>query len=292
MKKLLHVLIAMFFCLPIVAHAQDDFNEPPTRSEFEQLKSKIQVYERKQNQVLYKMDNINAEVDTAIVKLDSTMNAKMTQMDSMVQAIRLESQGIKSDVASQFLTAEDLNPLEEAVEKNKSMKQQIDDMQMFLFGLAGLVFILLVLVIIQWVTRGGRMRKLKKEMIEKIENDLLALKTDIENNITNKESTTNQRIDAAKKDLLDKINENKTASDVTHKELGDKIDKHVVKIKKQVEDAHEAAVKREDEKVNAVEKRQEEALETHRKKAMKDIDEMKDKLLAAEKAIEKLKPKK
>ncbi|MGM0625356.1 MAG: hypothetical protein ACQES0_05710 [Bacteroidota bacterium] len=291
MKKTLLISFGILFLFQF-GYCQEDFNEPPSRSEFEQLKSKIQVYERKQNQVLGRMDAVSQDVDTALARLDSVMNERMVMMDSMVQSIRMENEGIDSEMAGMFLTADDLEPLEEKIDLTSSKNQEMDNLEKMLFGLAGLVFILLVLIVIQWTSRAKRMKKLKAELIEKNEHDLKALKEDIEANIINKESTTNQRIDATKKDLLDKIKQNKTSADVAHKEIKDSLKQEIASVNKEIENAHDAAVKREDEKIKTMSNRMNKAIEEQYKEMGGEIKDVGDRLTAMNKELEKLKPKK
>jgi hypothetical protein len=169
--------------------AQSDFNEPPTRSEFEQVKSKIQVYERNLNNVTARMNGINAEIDNAFVRLDSVMYDQEMYLDSVIQRMALESQGIQEEAVAKFLTSEDLDPIHDEIDKK--LNAQNEENMLLIYGLAGGIGLVLILLILFFILSGQKVKKLKKELLALQEENKTAMETgmaEMKNSIAKLES--------------------------------------------------------------------------------------------------------
>ncbi len=171
--KYFYSLLIFAFTISTIC-AQSNFNEPPTRSEFEQLKSKVQVYERNQNNVMARMNGINTEIDDAFLRLDSVMYDQEAYLDSIINRIALESQGLQEEAVKNFLTADDLIPLESKMEEDFA-KQQEESMFYNSIAGGGILLVLIITLVLFFISNGKR-KKLKKALLELQESN----KTDIE----------------------------------------------------------------------------------------------------------------
>ncbi|MFO7788941.1 MAG: hypothetical protein ACQES1_03055 [Bacteroidota bacterium] len=298
MKKILYLLVLVFIIGNVNAQedSKSDFNEPPTRSEFEQLKSKIQVYERKLNQVLGRMNSFNDEIDKSLTKLDSAMQKKMMQMEDTTAA-----GGLDPDVKSQFLTQEDFNAFEEKMmatiddKLDKQAPRDTDEKTMlYIYGIAGLSVILLILLIVLWIISGKRFKKQKAEIDEKMqqmdENEE-KFRHEFEETKNNLQKDLKNEIKKMEDALMVKINSNKTHIDVKYKDLNETMTKRIEDLKNEVDAAHVSATKQNEEKIQKVQKRANEAIEEQTKKSEADIREITDKIAALKKEMDKLEKK-
>lgn len=174
--KYFYSLLIFAFTISTVC-AQSNFNEPPTRSEFEQLKSKVQVYERNQNNVMARINGINTEIDDAFLRLDSVMHDQEAYLDSIFNRMALESQGLQEEAVKNFLTVDDLLPFESKMEENFA-KQEEESMFYNSIAGGGILLVLITTLVLFFISNGKR-KKLKKALLDLQESN----KADIEKSI-------------------------------------------------------------------------------------------------------------
>jgi chromosome segregation ATPase len=211
-------------------NAQDNFNEPPTRSEFEQLKSKIQVYERNQIGFQAHMNSITSEIDTAFIRLDEMMQSKEVYLDSVVMNMALESQGLQAEAVSKFVSVDEVDALKTDIDARFTEKEEFLWLVIYIAG--GLIVLLLLLVLFLFFTQGKKAKKAKEvheELSGKFETGISEIKTEIESLKTeiesvNKEFTSllNNEIDERKKSVENKISILSTNNDLAIKKQEEK----------------------------------------------------------------------
>jgi rubrerythrin len=294
------ILIITFGALP----AQSDFNEPPTRSEFEQVKSKIQVYERNQNNVLARMNGINAEIDNAFVRLDSVMYDQEMYLDSVIQRMALESQGIQEEAVAKFLTTEDLVPINDEIDKK--LKAQNEENMLLIYGLAGGIGLVLILLILFFILSGKKVKKLRKELLTMQEENKTAMENSIaemENSLAKLESMHKADNDQLKKEIDKQTSAIRTSTDLSVKSLQEKSSENMKTISKNLEagieevnaawkKAIDSMKKSSDEKLSKSDTSFNEKLsdiETSFKSEIDKLSDIKDKLVADVKKLEKQK---
>ncbi|MEA1873595.1 MAG: hypothetical protein U9N51_04070, partial [Bacteroidota bacterium] len=206
-----------------VSTAQSDFNEPPTRSEFEQVKSKIQVYERNLNNVTSRMNGINAEIDNAFVRLDSVMYEQEYYLDSVIQRMALESQGIQKDAVAKFLTTEDLDPIHKEIDKK--LDAQNEGNMLLIYGLAVGIGFLLLLLVLFFILSGIKVKKLKKELLALQEENKTAMESgmaEMKTSIAKIESMHKADNEQLKKEIEKQTSAVRTSTDLSVKSLQEK----------------------------------------------------------------------
>lgn len=298
MKKILYLLAAIFMVGFTNAQNDSDFNEPPTRSEFEQVKSKIQVYERKLNQVLYRMNSFDTEIEQSLTKFDTLMQEKMMQMESMEGA-----EGMNPDMQSRFLTGEDLESfkaelmkdVEAKIPEEKESKLPVENSMLYIYVLGGLFVVLLILLIVLRSSVGKRMKKQKAEVDEKMQ-EINAMKEqfmkDFDENKTKLQTDLKKDMKTTEDNIMVKVQSNKTHIDVRFKDMKELLDKRIDELNKEIEEAFVSADKKNEEKINHVQTRLNEALGKQVKESEGEIKTLTDKIAALKKEIDKLKPKK
>lgn len=209
--------------------AQSDFNEPPTRSEFEQLKSKVQVYERNQNNALARINSFNEDIDNAYMQLDSMMMVQKQYLDSVINRMALESQGVQAEAVAKFLTAEDLDPIHEEIVKKSEEAEEYS--LLIVYAAGGGIALVLILVIVFFILSIRKTNKLKKELLAnqeenlaemqdrldnlrtdlmgKLNSDLNDLEVKLKSNILNSESKQKTNLMNLEDALREKMEENK-----------------------------------------------------------------------------------
>lgn len=275
--------------------AQSDFNEPPTRSEFEQVKSKIQVYERNLNNVTARMNGINAEIDNAFVRLDSVMYDQEMYLDSVIQRMALESQGIQEEAVAKFLTSEDLDPIHDEIDKK--LNAQNEENMLLIYGLAGGIGLLLILLILFFILSGLKVKKLKKELLALQEENKTAMETgmaEMRNSITKLESMHKADNEQLKKEIEKQTSAVRTSTDLSVKSLQEKSAENMKTISSKLESgieevnaawkkAIDSMKKSSDEKLSKSDTSFNEKLSDIENRLKSEIDklsDMKDKLLA------------
>lgn len=225
-------LYSLLFCLLITGmlNAQGDFNEPPTRSEFEQLKSKIQVYERNQIGFQARMNSITSEIDTAFIRLDEMMQSQEVYLDSVVMNMALESQGLQAEAVSKFVSVDEVEELKTDIDARFTEKDEFLWLVIYIAG--GLIVLLLLLVLFLFFIQGRKAKKAKKvheELTAKFETGINEIKTEIvslkaEVESVNKEfaSLLNNEIDDRKKFVESKISVLSTNNDLAIKKQEEK----------------------------------------------------------------------
>jgi prolyl oligopeptidase PreP (S9A serine peptidase family) len=234
--KFIYVFL-LCLLLSLISLGQSNFNEPPTRSEFEQLKSKIQVYERTQNNVLSKMNSINSVIDDAMLKIDSVMIQKQLYMDSVMNKMALESQGLQEEVVARFLTAEDLAPLNQRIEEKSKIHEE-SDKNSLMIALGAAAFVL-ILLIVHWVLSGILIKRTKNDLLLKLDEDLSVIKSEMDAltlDLTNKfsllDTDTKKSLDDFRKDNERKISSVSTQNELAIKTLEDKSEINFSEVKK------------------------------------------------------------
>ena len=292
MKYFYSLLLITLLVLPSLA--QSDFNEPPTRSEFEQVKSKIQVYERNLNNVTSRMNGINAEIDNAFVRLDSMMYEQEMYLDSVIELKSQNSQGIQEDAVANFLTTEDLNPIYDEIDKK--LKKQEEVSMLFIYGLAGGIGLLLILLILFFILSGQKVKKLKKELLALQEENKTAMETgmaEMKNSMTKLESTHKADSEQLKKEIEKQTSAIRTSTDLSAKSLQEKSAENMKTISEKLESGIEGVNAAREKAVEALKKSSDEKLsknnksfndklsdvESHFKSEIDKLSEIKDKLI-------------
>ncbi|MGC9331439.1 MAG: hypothetical protein ACP5DZ_06120 [Bacteroidales bacterium] len=298
MKKILYLLAAIFMVGFTSAQNDQDFTEPPTRSEFEQVKSKIQVYERRLNEVLNRMNRFDAEIEQSLNRFDTLMQEKMMQLENMQG-----SEGMSHGMQSQFLTGEDLESFKAALMKEveakipeeKESKLPVENSMLYIYVLGGLFVVLLILLIVLWSSTGKRMKKQKAEVDEKMQ-EINAMKEqfmkDFDETKTKLQADLKKDMKTTEDNIMVKVRSNKTHIDVRFKDMKELLDKHINELNKEIEEAFVSADKKNAANIDAMQKRMNEAIGEQVKASEREIKTLTDKIAALKKEIDKLKPTK
>ncbi len=297
MKKIIYLLAAIFLVNFAFAQNESDFNESPTRSEFEQVKSKIQVYERKLNQVLNRMNGFDAEINKSLARFDTVMQEKLMQMENM------EGTGtMSSDMQSMYLTDEDLETFKAELMKEvdakipdkKERKSPVENTMLYIYVLGGLFVVLLILIVILWSSTGKRMKKQKAEVDEKM-NEINAMKEqlmkDFDDTKTKLQTDLKKDLKTTEDAIMVKVQSNKTHIDVKFKDLKDLLDKRIETLNREIEEAFISADKKTGENFTKLQERMNEALGEQVKKSEGEIKTLTDKIVALKKELDSVKPK-
>jgi len=293
MKYLYSVLLIVIFSVSSLA--QNNFNEPPTRSEFEQVKSKIQVYERNLSNVSSRMNGINAEIDNAFVRLDSVMYDQEMYLDSVIQRMALESQGIQEEAVAKFLTSDDLEPIHKEIDEK--LEAQNEENMLLIYGLAGGIGLLLILLILFFMLSGMKVKKLRKELLALQEDNKQAMENqlaEIKNSFAKLESMHKADNAELKKEIEKQTSAVRTSTDLSVKSLQEKSAENMRTISSKLESgieevnaawkkAIDSMKKSNDEKLSKSDTSFNEKLadvETRFKSEIDKLSDMKDKLLA------------
>lgn len=222
-------LYSLLFCLLITGmlNAQDNFNEPPTRSEFEQLKSKIQVYERNQFGFQARMNSITSEIDTAFIRLDEMMQSQEGYLDSVVMNMALESQGLQAEAVSKFVSVDEVDELKTDLDAKFTEEEEFLWLVIYIAG--GLIVLLLLLILLFFFIQRKKAKKAHAELSDKFETGIVEIRTEIgslktEMKSLNKELTSllNNEIDERKTFVESKISLLSMNNDLAIKKLEEK----------------------------------------------------------------------
>ncbi len=297
MKKTIYLLATVFIFGFASAQTDSDFNEPPTRSEFEQVKSKIQVYERKLNQISGRMNSFNAEINESMTGLDSMIQYELMQMGN-----RKNDEAIYTELKSQFLTDKDLKSFKDDMMKevdsklaDKENQEYESNVLLFIYVLSGLFVVLLILIIMLWSSMSKRMKKLNADIDKKME-EINAmneqLKRDFENTKIRLQSDLKDELKNTEDAIMAKVQSNKALADVEFKDMKKSFDKRINDLNKKIEEAFISADKKNGDKITKVQKRMDEVLGEQVKKSEGEIKTLTDKIVALKKELDSVKPKK
>lgn len=226
----------LIFAITInLVYAQSDFNEPPTRSEFEQLKSKVQVYERNQNNVMARMNGINTEIDNAFLRLDSVMLDQEAYLDSIINRMALESQGLQEEAVKSFLTADDLLPLKSKMEEDFA-KQQEESMFYNSIAGGGILLVLIITLVLFFISNGKR-KKLKKSLLELQESNKAEIEKSMQEIKQKLESQIKESADSVQKENERQVSALRTNISQTTKQFEEQSAKNMESVVGKLDDA-------------------------------------------------------
>ena len=218
-------ILATLLCSTLMISAQTDYNEPPSRSEFEQVKSKIQLYERTQKNILSRLNAISGDISNSMKCVDSMLNCNQEYIDSMITAIMLENQGVQKNAITTFVKQDDLDPITKSIKDLKmEFKNELDNSTKVHYSI---FIVLLVVILIITAALFGKVNKLKAKLNEYIEPELVPIKQEMstmnetlsskinteilkessiqKRSVSNLETDFNKKIDDINQNILSKV---------------------------------------------------------------------------------------
>lgn len=207
MKHVIAIILAIF-CTGVV-FAQSNFNEPPTRSEFEQLKSKVQLYEKRQRNSVATMNKANKTLESTLLEIDSLMTIYQNKADSlMMNTANMQSNSSDINLEA-YALKDDIKTLENKITVlNNSFNNRPIDNHNLIYILFGSIFILIIITYFSALSKSKKVRSnllhLQKESFENLEKKLNM-------RMTSTEKMLESAIDKINTDLLTDRNKQNTA---------------------------------------------------------------------------------